>query len=196
MIYAIQAPKLFLKNRKSLGVFIILILPLLSSFVDLKYSYKSFHVSQSLFSLFYLNIIFFIFLIYRKKTKFKLGLPSILLLLSSISFFLISEKNLIVVSALWVYILFLFFFQSTNLTKYSALILSYVALFSSVFSLILHLCAKFGILNLIPMGRVYGNYGQPNLLAALMLIGLFSYMQLLHSTRKKSAIYFIPAFFI
>lgn len=54
------------------------------------------------------------------------------------------------------------------------------------------MASKLGVYAL-PSGRVYGNYGQPNLLATLMLLGLFSYSHLLSVTGRKKIIYLLPS---
>ncbi|MCF6266662.1 MAG: O-antigen ligase family protein [Desulfuromusa sp.] len=55
--------------------------------------------------------------------------------------------------------------------------------------------AKLGVYN-FSSGRVYGNYGQPNLLATLMLLGLFSYSHVLSNTGRKKIIYLLPSLLI
>jgi len=102
------------------------------------------------------------------------------------------QNDATVLSVLFLYLLCIYLLSSTNLWRHSPLFLSYAAVFSSIYSLGLYIGAKLGVYA-FPSGRVSGNYGQANLLATLMLLGLFSYSHLLSFTGRKRIIYLLPS---
>lgn len=96
-----------------------------------------------------------------------------------------------ILGSLSIYLLVLLVGSSPNLLRKVPLIVSTVAVVSATVSIGIYGASCLGIYNQ-PLGRLGGVYGQPNILAALMLLGLFYYGHLLILLKKQSLVYLLP----
>ena len=178
----------------SKGFYFILsiIIVISSGIVRFPFFYKYAHVSQSLFSLLFLNFTSFFYLLCIKSNKLKISIPQFVLLSVACTVVLSRQNNATVLAVLGLYLMCVILLSSTILWRHTPLFLSYAAICSAVYSLGLNYGAKLGVYD-FPAGRISGNYGQANLLATLMLLGLFSYSHLLSITGRKRFIYFLPS---
>jgi len=182
------------QSRIIQGLFFIVFLTfvLLAHFYKFKLFFWDSHVSQHIFSLLFLNSVFLFYLFQFRQEKISISPPQFILMLVSsngILFFLYDPSTF---SILCLYLLCILLFTFTFLWRYAPLIISYSAVASAVYSLGLYFASKLHVCSL-PSDRIYGNYAHPNLLAALMLMGLFNYSHLISVTRRKNLIYLFPS---
>ncbi len=73
-----------------------------------------------------------------------------------------------------------------------SLFISYAAIFAAIFSLYSYQSMRLGLSEVLS-SRLIGTYGQPNLFAGLMLIGFFSYQQLILNNERYGILYQVPS---
>ncbi len=175
------------------GFFLLLLSVAIGScFLHIPFFYHSPHVSQSLFSLLFLNLAFLFFLFCDRQKRIEISLPLLTLFLAAVLVALSFKNDATVLAFLGLYLLCLTLLSITTLRRHVVILLAYTALISAIYSLGLYVAAKLG-LSLAATGRLSGNYGQANLMATLMLMGLFSHFQILSSTGRKHLLYLVPA---
>jgi O-antigen ligase len=184
----VKTPLFF--NRRGFFVFFFAVVVGCSAVIKIPIFYKHAHVSQHIFSLLFLNIVVLSFLCTNYKIKTNANHVFIIFFVLFISIF--SLDSALQISVLSLYALVALIFSCIKLNRYSSLLISYTAVISAVYSFSLFFSSKLG-LSFLPGGRAYGVYGQPNLVAALMLLGFFSYAHILSETGRKRFIYFVPS---
>ena len=173
-------------------VLLILVVTVGSAFVDFQYFYRSSHVSQLIITLLLLNLFFIFIFFFDTQDNIQIPFPYILLLLAATVVSLSARNDAIIVAIMWLHLLLLLFLAVSCLRQYVPIFLVYVSVCSSVYSIGLFFATKLGVVS-FPDGRVIGNYGQANLTATLMLLGLFGYSHLLYVTKRYGVFFYIPS---
>ena len=173
---------------------VLLTLAVLSNTLHLPWFYLYFHVSQEIFIILFLNIFVLVFCFGLHKTL-SLSVPHGLLLLIWFVAAFNNFHNYAVVATFTTYLIIVFIGSERFFWFRISIVISFIAIISAVLSYGFYNASYLGVYPHIS-ARLGGMYGQPNLLAAMLLLGLFHYAYLLSVLKRQSCIYFTPVFLL
>lgn len=169
---------------------VLLIIAVLSNTLHLPWFYSYTFVTQEIFIILFLNVFVMVFCVALHKTL-SLSVPHGLLLLM---WFIATFNNFnhhAVVATFTAYLVIVFIGSEQFFWLRTSIIVSFIAIIAAAVSIGLYNGACLGVYPYFS-ARLGGMYGQPNLLAALLLLGLFHYGHLLFVLKRQSWFYFIP----
>jgi len=169
---------------------VLLILAVLSNTIHLPWFYSYTHVTQEIFILLFLNFFVLVCCVGLHKTL-SLSVPHGLLLLMWLIATCNNFNHYAVVATFTTYLVIIFIGSKQFFWLRSSIVVSFIAIIAAAVSIGLYNGACLGVYPCFS-ARLGGMYGQPNLLAALLLLGLFHYGHLLFVLKRQSWFYFIP----
>ena len=158
----------------------------------LPWFYNVGYVSQEILILIFLHSLFFLFLLEPNNACIGIGPGQAIVLGVSLFVWLTNWANPLGGAVLFLYILLFFLFTHSSHKNDFPLAVAFGAVFAAVLGLYQYIAIQLGVLPPLNTTRLAGTYGQPNLFAGLMLLGLFCYYQVLLTANKFKIQYHIP----
>lgn len=181
------------------GVFLLVLSGLLLACHTLHlpfFDYRRSYLSQEIFILLFLDLLVVYLLVGRSLQRVDLNLIHCCGLFGLGVAIATNSGDLLAYGIVLMYLLLLILGQFLSRGRFILLSLSFAAIIATQWSFLQYLGGRMGVLGMVSHGRMYGVYGQPNLLACLILLGMACWCHLLLELHRRRLIHFLPLFIL
>lgn len=177
---------------RGLFLFLLLLMMVLVHSGRLPFAYLGVHVSQQIFILLFLDLLMGYAVFCHGRKSLSINGIHLMVLLGLLMVVVTNYQDLLSCSVIAMYALILLLLQFLAGGRFLSLALSCTAVIVTSLSVYHYTGIRFGIFKPLYTVQLAGIYGQPNLFAAFMVIGLASYCQLILNTRQRLILHLIP----